>query len=634
MASPDVQPRSLESLPWLPIAPEDFRQQCRALSQNKHNSIDRARNLAKYSLDNLQLVKLARSLRALKQVDLTKQVKDQASLPQYRLGLTSNGTLDHLKPVLEISALRHGVQLDVISGDFGQSAQEAMDPESAINMAIPDGVLIALDYRGLPFLESFSSENITLKSSVIDYITTIVDGFTRHGIKTIFVQSIVPPPVLMLGSLDRQHNGSLRFQIALFNEHLTRLCRDKGWIMFDTESIASFVGLERWHDPVSWHMAKLPFSPSYSPLYGEYFARLLAAVNGLSRKCLVLDLDNTLWGGVIGDDGIENIILGQGSPLGEAYIAIQKMALTLKQRGIILAVCSKNDEKIARQPFREHREMLLKESDIAVFIANWQPKSTNLELIAKKLNIGLDALVFLDDNPVERNQVRQTLSQVAVPELPNDPALFPFMLLNSGWFETIQLTQEDRTRAEQYQNEAQRMIVKESSPDIESYLRFLEMKAWLIPFDAQGRVRITQLINKTNQFNFTNRRYNEAQILAFEKASNFITLQIGLEDRFGDNGIISVVIAEQQDQILFIRNWVMSCRVFSRQVEHAVINEVVTLAGKHNITTIVGEFIPTSRNGVIKNLFADLGFLKSEMDEVLWELKVESFRSLNHMIQL
>jgi FkbH-like protein len=633
MSLSDTNPLLSENLPWLPAAPPDFNQQCRSLKHNEKNQLDRVKILAGYSLDSSQLSRLARTL---KTINLSSD--DTSGLIRFKLGISSNGTLEHLKPIMEASALRHSVMLDVICGGYGQSVQDAKNPNSDINQACPDGVLIALDYRGLPFYETYEHQfNSPLNSSTesaISYLNMIADGFKKNGIETILVQSVVPPPLFQFGNLDRQLDDSLRGQIIRFNQDLAQLCRDKGWILLDLESIAGQVGLERWHDPVKWHMAKLPFDPLFAPLFGDHVARLLAAILGRTRKCLVLDLDNTIWGGVIGDDGMDGINLGQGDSIGEAFVAVQRAALDLKQRGIILAVCSKNEEQTARQPFREHKEMILKEGDITVFIANWHPKSLNLELIAKKLNIGLDALVLLDDNPAERSQVRQALPQIAIPELPDDPAFFPSMLLNGGWFETVRFTHEDRIRTKQYKEQEQRTILKENSPDLASYLKFLKMRAYLAPFDSQGRTRITQLINKTNQFNLTDRRFNESQILEFEQDNSFFTLQVRLKDCFGDNGIISVVICECREDSLYIHNWVMSCRVFNRELEYAIINEIVKWASQEGINEVLGEFVPTQRNKVVEKLFENLGFQPSDTTDSLWRLSISTFEPMNHAIHI
>ena len=344
--------------------------------------------------------------------------------------------------------------------------------------------------------------------------------------------------------------------------------------LVDIARVATWVGLERWHDPARWHMGKMPFAMTFVPLYADQVGRVLAAIAGKSRKCLVLDLDNTLWGGVIGDDGVEGIALGQGSAAGEAFLEIQRMAKRLRQRGVILAVCSKNEEDAALKPFREHPEMALTEDDIAVFHANWTDKAANLRTIAETLNIGIDALVFLDDNPAERAQVRRELPLVAVPELPEDPALYPRTLMAGGWFEAVSFVEEDAKRADDYRAQAKRRELASTS-DVAGYLASLEIVCTFRPFDAVNRARISQLANKSNQFNLTTRRYTEAQIAAAQDDPSRFTLQVRLADRFGDSGMISVIIFRREPDRWVNEAWLMSCRVLGRRVEEAVLAEVV-----------------------------------------------------------
>ena len=397
----------------------------------------------------------------------------------------------------------------------------------------------------------------------------------------------------------------------------------------DVAALARTVGEENWHEPSAWHMAKLAFAQQAVPLYADAFGRLIGAMRGNSRKCLVLDLDNTLWGGVIGDEGLEGIDLGQGTATGESFLAIQQMALDLRHRGILLAVCSKNDETIARQPFQNHPDMLLGEEHIAIFQANWIDKPANLNAIAAALNIDTQALVFLDDNPAERAVVRRELPEVAVPELPDDAALYPRFLLNAGYFETVAFTNDDLARAEQYQANAQRAELQESSTDINGYLASLEMTIHFSSFDAVGRKRISQLINKSNQFNLTTHRYTETQVAEFENSDDVFTLQVRLQDTFGDNGMISVIICRQGEPTIWdIDTWLMSCRVLGREVERAVLCEIVTQARKAGVTGLRGHYIPSGRNELVRDHFAKLGFTLLEEGDVvsLWYLEVNSYQ--------
>jgi FkbH-like protein len=325
-----------------------------------------------------------------------------------------------------------------------------------------------------------------------------------------------------------------------------------------------------------------------------------------------LDLDNTLWGGVIGDDGLEGIVVGQGDPQGEAFLGVQRAALTLRERGVVLAVSSKNNDETARLPFREHPEMLLRENHLAVFQANWNDKATNIRAIAAELSLGLDSFVFLDDNPAERRLVRDMLPEVAVPELPEDPALYARTLLAAGYFEAIAFSEEDQKRADFYQNNARRVVLHRATGDLNSYLQTLDMTITFQPFDEIGRARIAQLISKSNQFNLTTRRYTEAQVGEIEDDPDCFTLQVRLVDTFGDNGMISVIICRREANDWRIDTWLMSCRVLGRRVEQAVLQELLDQARARGITRIVGIYRPTERNSLVKDHYSKLGFTEFE----------------------
>jgi FkbH-like protein len=340
-----------------------------------------------------------------------------------------------------------------------------------------------------------------------------------------------------------------------------------------------------------------------------------------------MDLDNTLWGGVLGDDGIEGIKVAQGDAVGEAHLAVQRLALDLRARGIVLAVCSKNTDEIARAPFEKHPDMLLKLEHIAVFQANWNDKATNIQAIAEELSLGLDSIVFLDDNPVERGLVRQLLPQVAVPELPEDPANYARTLAAGGYFEAVIFAEEDLKRAGFYQDNAKRVSLQKQVGGVDSYLASLDMTITFQPFDATGRARIVQLINKSNQYNLTTRRYTEPEVTEAENDPAVFTLQVRLADIFGDNGMISVIICRSAGSDVWdIDTWLMSCRVLGRKVENMVLREILEKARAAGVRKLTGTYRPTTRNKLVVDHYAKLGFTKtSEADDGLtrWELHVQ-----------
>ena len=415
----------------------------------------------------------------------------------------------------------------------------------------------------------------------------------------------------LFGGYERLVPGAPGAVVARLNDRLAEAAAEDKALLLDVARASQWDGIEAWFDVGRWLQGKLEIAPQAAPSYGDLAARILAAQRGLSKKCLVLDLDNTLWGGVIGDDGLDGIVLGEGSAAGEAHLALQHYAKQLKERGIILAVCSKNDAKIAEAAFRDHPEMVLRRADIAAFQANWDDKAQNLKAIAARLNIGVDALVFVDDNPIERARIRQSLPMVAVPEMPDDPAHYVRCLADAGYFEAVAFTADDRSRAEQYSANAEREAMLGSAESMDEFLRGLNMTAVYGPFTAVDHARVVQLINKTNQFNTTTRRYAGEEVARIMDDPDSLTLQFRLLDRVGDNGLVSTMILRPtpaDDDVLEIENWVMSCRVFGRELEFEAMNVAVEAARERGARAFVADYIPTPKNDVISKLYPSLGF--------------------------
>jgi FkbH-like protein len=552
-----------------------------------------------------------------------------APLIPFRLGLIGNGTLDLIVPVLVATAARHGFALECVTGAYDQFLQDALTPESTLNKARPDAVLLAIDHRGLslqpcPGNELLANESIDVAIGLLDSIRA---GIARNSGALCIVQTLAAPPEGLFGSFDRALAGTARNLVDRVNEKICQSVPRSTDTLLDVAGIAETVGLADWHSPAQWNLAKLPFADSYVPLYADHVARIIGAMRGKSRRCLVLDLDNTVWGGVIGDDGMEGIQISQGDATGEAHLSVQQLALALRARGIVLAVSSKNTDSVARRPFKDHPDMLLKEEHIAVFQANWNDKATNIRAIAKELALGLDSFVFLDDNPVERGLIRQEIPEVAVPELDGDPASYARALAAAGYFEAINFSEEDRARAEMYQANARRLSLQGQTTDLKSYLRSLEMRIVYGSFDRTTRSRVTQLINKSNQFNLTTRRYTESQVEQLEADPGVMTLHARLIDKFGDNGIICVVICRPtRPDTWTIDSWLMSCRVLGRCVEQAVLAEIVFRARSSGITTLEGVYIPTDRNEMVREHYGKLGFMRVDDGadgSSRWELRTD-----------
>jgi FkbH-like protein len=612
-------------LQWLPRAPAEFSSRLKALGSSTDSLGRDVQALALPSLDLNQLTKLAGAIGRAR-----GEGKSLSPLTPFRLAVLSNSTIDLIVPALVASAARHGIALEVVQPSYDQVAQEALTPDSKVNSSKPDAVLFALDYRGLPLKLSLGDPESAAATvqGAIGYLQALSNGIKASTNAVCIFQSFAPPAESLFGSLDRTLPGTMRSLIDGINRELAEFVSGSGDVLLDVAALAETVGLSDWHDPQLWNMAKFSFSDQLIPLYADHVARVVAAIRGKSGKVLILDLDNTVWVGVIGDDGLDGIQIAQGDARGEAHLAVQRLALDLRQRGIVLAVSSKNTDEVARAPFEKHPEMLLKLDHIAVFQANWNDKATNIQAIAEELSLGLDAMVFLDDNPVERGLVRKLLPQVAVPELPEEPAYYARTLAAGGYFEAVAFASEDLKRAGFYQDNARRAGLQKQVGGVDAYLTSLEMTITFQPFDATGRARIVQLINKSNQYNLTTRRYTDPEVTEAENDASVFTLQVRLADIFGDNGMISVVICRPGEAGEWeIDTWLMSCRVLGRKVEHMVLREILGHARVAGIHKLMGVYRPTERNKLVVDHYAKLGFAKAGEEEsglTRWELLVEA----------
>ena len=619
-------------LQWLPRTPDDFSARLKSLTNSAPPLGRELQSLASSFLNLNQLTKLAKLITTAR-----ADGKSLSPLVPFRLAILSNSTIDHLVPALIATAARHGIHLEIIQPSYDQVAQEALTPNSKVNSSKPNAVLFALDYRALPLklAPGDPDQSAATAAGAIGYLQALQNGIKSNSNALCIFQTFAPPAETLFGSLDRSLPGTLRSLLDNINQSLAAFTLASGDLLLDVANLAETLGLANWHNHQLWNMAKFSFSDELIPLYADHVARTVAAIRGKSRKALILDLDNTLWGGVIGDEGLEGIQLAQGDATGEAHLAVQRLALSLRQRGIVLAVSSKNTDSIAREPFLNHPEMLLKLDHIAVFQANWNDKATNIQAIASELSLGLDSMVFLDDNPVERGLVRKLLPQVAVPELPEDPAWYARTLAAAGYFEAVTFASEDLQRAGFYQDNARRATLQKqlasAQGSLDAYLQSLDMTITFEPFNATGRARIVQLINKSNQYNLTTRRYTEPEILEAENDPSVFTLQVRLADIFGDNGMISVLICRPSKSSVenswSIDTWLMSCRVLGRKVEHMVLAEILRHARALGIQKLIGTYNPTDRNALVLDHYSKLGFTKIAEEPsglTRWELLVSS----------
>jgi FkbH-like protein len=600
-------------LDWLPQADSFGARLREALSaRSVDERLRRLAALARCRLDFLETIQLDRALQALA-LELDER------LPRHRLALLGSTTLDHLAPGIRVAGLRRGLWIDVHVGGYGQYRHEIMDPHSAVQRFAPHTVVLSIAAaHALPDIDAtVGADGVQrhVRASLGELRSVWQRAHTTlqaHVIQQTFLDLSEP----LFGSFDRLVPGSPWSVADSLNRALAEGARAAGVALLDLDRTIHRDGRDAWFDTARMLQAKQEIAPQAAPAYGDLVARVVCAQRGLSKKCLVLDLDNTLWGGVLGDDGVQGLVLGQGSAAGEAHLAVQRYAKQLRDRGVILAVCSKNDPQLAQDAFASHPEMVLKPSDIAAFVANWDDKARNLTDIARQLNMGLDSLVFLDDNPAERARVREALPDVAVPELPDDVAGYVRRLADAGYFEATSFTAEDRQRGEQYAQNVERDALRDSAQSMEEFLQSLHMTVEYGPFTALDLARVNQLINKTNQFNPTTRRFTVEQLDALLATPGALSLQFRLRDRFGDNGLVSAMILAPHTgdpQCLEIDTWVMSCRVFGRQLEHEAMNLAVEAARRAGARELIASYAPTPKNEVIRELYPTLGFRAADL---------------------
>ncbi len=557
-----------------------------------------------------------RVARALAAIDLVA-----AGLRPLRLALVAGSTVDHFAGVLRFWLARAGFAAELTVTPFDTTVQSVLDRDSPLYQSAPDIVWLFGTFRDVDIAVTPDAEAAAADIAVERAVAArrALWATLRERLPALVIENNADIPAEdAFGNLAGAAPWGQRTLLRRYNAELAAAAVP-GTVIFDLDHIAGLYGKRRWSDPRYWFHSRHAFALDASGLVAHAASRLIAGARGLAKKCLVLDLDNTLWGGIIGDDGLDGIALG-GSAEGEAFVAFQHFVKALKERGVILAACSKNDPTIAEAVFRDHPDSVLRLDDFAVFSAHWGNKADHLCNIAERLNIGLDAIVFADDNPVERDIVRRHLPQVEVIEMPEDPALFPAALAASGWFETTAFSAEDRERGRYYAENARRDAARDSFVDMDAYLRSLGMTARVGGADPLHLPRIAQLINKSNQFHLTGTRYGEPELAALAERPGCFVRHIRLRDRFGDNGLIACLVLRREGRALRIDTWVMSCRVLGRSVEEFIVNEVRAIALANGCERIVGRYVRSPRNGLVAGLYDRLGFMleAEKPGETVW----------------
>ncbi len=568
-----------------------------------------------------------------KRKQIRRSLLSQGTTTPLRIAVLGGATTSELVSILDLFLLREGFEATFHESEYGRFYEEAVVDSEGLREFKPDVAIVHTTSRNIMYFprpgdgKAAIEEKVEAECARFRAVWEALLARTRTKTGCIVVQNnFDPPPFRILGNSDAVAEIGRTSFVNQLNARFSEYSRShSGLFINDIAYLAALVGLEDWYAERDWFSYKLAVGAKANVYIADSIAKILRAAYGKSRKCLVLDLDNTLWGGVIGDDGLMNLRLGNETPEGEAYVAFQRYCLQLKNRGILLAACSKNDPEIAREGF-SHPDSILHLEDFAAFEANWEPKHKNVEKIARDLNLGLDSLVFVDDNPAEREIVAAQLPMVAVPDIGQDPSRFVEIIDRHGYFEASRLSREDAERTELYVSERKREAVVARFASYDDYLCSLQMQAEIDTFNPFYMDRIAQLTNKTNQFNLTTRRYTSAQLQAMADDENYVTLYGRLKDKFGDNGLISVIAGEIKEKELDILLWLMSCRVLKRGMETAMMDALAQECKKRKVEAIRGYYFRTPKNGMVADHYGNLGFTQiSRSDgESVWLLNLAS----------
>lgn len=526
--------------------------------------------------------------------------------------------------VLKLFLFTQGIEASIYEGEYNGINMDILNKDSPLYEFYPNIVIILSDYRDIHTFPELFSDTASVDSCVnnyVEYYQSLWNNISMIKGCHIFQSNIVLPLERSLGNLEQNYYFSTRNYFNLINISLMKH-RINNVTIVDLDYIASCIGKKQWFDPSAYVLNKAGFSIQYIGVVCETFAKQIGVLCGNVKKCLVLDLDNTLWGGVVGDEGYDGIQVDPNNPVGEAYLAFQNYVLNLKNRGVILAVCSKNDIETAKEPFERNINMILKLNDFSIFVANWEDKVENIRRISDELSIGLDSMVFFDDNPAEREIVKMYLPQVTVIDVPDDPAYYAQSLELVSPFEWIQITSEDLKRSDSYVQNNKRAELANEFIDYNEYLKALEMEGIIEELSSNQIERFSQLINKSNQFNLRTQRYSEAVINEMLHDKNYKLLSISLKDKFSNYGIISCVILKKSGLNCVIDTWVMSCRVLKRGVEDFAFITILEVAKCWNCTQLVGEYIPSKKNSMVSALYTKLDFKVSK--DIIFQTDKES----------
>lgn len=554
--------------------------------------------------------------------------KNVSNLQTLKVSLLGDSATQFLAIGIKGMGIERGYNIDLFEAGYNQVERQILDPTSDFYQHAAKYTIVFQSTHKLMEKHAMMSvdEQNHLAEDRLNFIRTICTQVPGY----IIYYNYPEIEDTVFGSYANKVQTSFTYQLRKLNYELMKLAQEfHNLFICDLCGLQNKFGRNMMYDSSVYVNTEMLFSLDALPYVASRTMDIISSIEGKFKKCLILDLDNTVWGGIVGDDGWENIQVGHGLGIGKAFTEFQQWVKKLKNRGIIICVCSKNDEDKAKEPFEKNPEMILKLADISVFIANWENKADNIRSIQGILNIGFDSMVFLDDNPFERNIVRESIPGITVPDLPEDPGEYLEFIYAQNLFETASYSNADKDRTKQYQIEAKRMIAAKSFTNEADFLKSLNMVSEVKGFNKFNTPRVAQLSQRSNQFNLRTVRYTEDQIDAIKLSDKYATFCFTLEDKFGDNGLIAVIIMEKRTvETLFINTWFMSCRVLKRGMENFILNTLVKYARENCFKEIIGEYLPTAKNGMVKELYPNLGFEAIDRAETAqWVLNVEKYQN-------
>lgn len=558
--------------------------------------------------------------------ELRKGVKIKVAGKERRLAVLGNCATQFFSTAVTGYARLSNINLKVYDADYNQISEQLLSADSEVYQFVPDMILLwlATDKLYEEFLDRPRKERLTFADEYMEKMRWYWSLIEKNSNAKILQMNFTEINDKVLGQYSAKVESTFTYQIRKLNYLLQEAMGEAANVYpVDLLSEQIKLGQRTFYEASYYYNARMSISVNALPYVAKAVTDVIKSINGIIKKCAILDLDNTLWGGIVGDDGVNNIEIGELGR-GRVFSNLQRWLKQLKEYGILLAVCSKNDEETAREPFEVREDMILKREDIAAFVANWNDKPSNIRLIQEIFNIGMDSFVFIDDNPFERELVRQTLPEVEVPELPPDPAEYLEFLQNENDFDTVSFTENLADRTKFYREEFDRKKTENTFTSIEEYLDSLQMIGSVLYFEEEQIARIAQLTQRSNQFNLRTVRYGEEEIRRIKNAAEYVGLSYTLRDKFGNHGLVGVTILRKDGGNAFIDTWLMSCRVLKKSMEEFVMNQLMEKAAEHGIRKVTGEYIPSSKNKMVKNIYREMGFM--EIRENFYEIEVKNYR--------